>query len=115
MHKAAADKFKQFLWRPRPRTLLSRQQQKEVKKNLKEYSRAFDEVDAAEESQADKELVAQRRRLMDEWNAWRKKVKPEATERMSRLGRKVGKGTEEKEEIEEWLEEVVEEIVEVVG
>jgi translation initiation factor 3 subunit B len=119
MVKVPAEKFKQFLWRPRPRSLLSRQQQKDVKKNLKEYSRAFDEIDAAEESHADKELVAQRRRLLDEWNAWRKKVRPEAVERMAILGKKLGKGGEgeekEKEEVEEWLEEVIEETVEVVG
>ncbi|KAG8733657.1 Translation initiation factor 3 subunit b [Ceratobasidium sp. 414] len=115
MIKVPAEKFKQFLWRPRPRTLLSRQQQKEIKKNLKEYSRTFDEIDAAEESHADKELVAQRRRSLDEWNAWRKKIRPEAVERMAKLGRKVGKAAEEKEEIEEWLEEVIEEVVEVIG
>ncbi|CAE6431382.1 unnamed protein product [Rhizoctonia solani] len=111
--KQPADKFKQFLWRPRPRTLLTKQQQKDVRKNLKEYSRAFEEADAAEESHADKELVAQRRRLLDEWNAWRRKVRPEVQERMVKLGRKA-KSREEREEVEEWLEEVIEEIVEVV-
>ncbi|CAE6338000.1 unnamed protein product [Rhizoctonia solani] len=111
--KQPADKFKQFLWRPRPKTLLTKAQQKEVRKNLKEYSRAFDEADAAEESHADKELVAQRRRLLDEWNAWRKKVRPEVQERMARLGRKA-KGGEDREEVEEWLEEVIEEIIEVL-
>ncbi|CAE6454682.1 unnamed protein product [Rhizoctonia solani] len=111
--KQPADKFKQFLWRPRPRTLLTKGQQKEVRKNLKEYSRVFDEADAAEESHADKELVAQRRRLLDEWNAWRKKVRPEVQERMARLGKKA-KGREDREEVEEWLEEVIEEVIEVV-
>jgi translation initiation factor 3 subunit B len=44
------DRFKQFAWRPRPRTLLTKEQQKAIRKNLKEYSRQFEEDDAAQES-----------------------------------------------------------------
>ncbi|KAG8899662.1 Translation initiation factor 3 subunit b [Tulasnella sp. 403] len=108
LQKHILDRFKQFLWRPRPKTLLSKEQQKAIQRKLKEYSRAFDEEDAAEESIGKKELVAQRRRLVDEWNAWRTKIKGERKERRR----------EEKEEatevIEEWVEEVLDETVEVL-
>ncbi|KAF8313816.1 translation initiation factor eIF-3b [Clavulina sp. PMI_390] len=78
--KHIIDKFKQFLWRPRPRTLLPKQRQKEIRKNLKEYSRAFDEEDEQGKTAADQELVAHRKRLVDEWNAWRLKVRKQREE-----------------------------------
>ena len=37
------------MWRPRPKTLLSKEQEKAIQKKLKEYGRVFDEEDAAEE------------------------------------------------------------------
>ncbi|KAJ7293685.1 eukaryotic translation initiation factor eIF2A-domain-containing protein [Mycena rebaudengoi] len=63
--KQIQDRFKQFIWRPRPRTLLTKDQQRQVRKNLREYSRAFDEDDAAEESNVSAELIALRKRLVD--------------------------------------------------
>ncbi|KAH7107082.1 translation initiation factor eIF-3b [Auriculariales sp. MPI-PUGE-AT-0066] len=105
LEKHILDRFKQFLWRPRPRTLLSKDQQKVVRKNLREMSRAFEEEDAAEESNVSAELLAQRKRLIDEWNAWRARVRKE--------GRSQEK-EEAKEEIEEWIEEVLEQTEEIV-
>lgn len=105
IEKHIQDRFKQFLWRPRPRTLLSKEQQRQVRKNLREYSRAFEEEDAAEESNVSAELLAQRKRLIDEWNAWRARVK----------GQKTGQENEEAtEEISEWIEEIVEQTEEIV-
>ena len=60
------DRFKQFLWRPRPRTLLDKEQQKAVRKNLREYSRTFDEEDAALESNVSAELIQARKRAVNE-------------------------------------------------
>jgi len=113
LEKHILDRFKQFLWRPRPRTLLTKEQQRQIRRNLKEFSRQFDEEDATEESNVSAELIAQRKRLVDEWNAWRKRAKEE-------LGgdKKGGKAAqqkeEEKEEIEVWIDEVIEQIEEVV-
>ena len=94
------------MWRPRPKTLLSKEQQKAIQKKLKEYGRVFDEEDAAEESSASKELVMQRRRAVDEWNAWRAKVRAEFKVHQQR--------EEATEVIEEIVEEVLEEHVEVL-
>ena len=41
------EKFFQFAWRPRPPTCLSKEQEDDILKNLKKYSRKFDEEDAA--------------------------------------------------------------------
>ena len=60
------DQFKQWAWRPRPERLLSKEEQKNVRKNLREYSRQFEEADLAKKSSADKAVVDQRRRLLEE-------------------------------------------------
>ncbi|KAE8229249.1 hypothetical protein CF326_g5783 [Tilletia indica] len=44
--KQIIERFKQILWCPRPRTLLSKEQQCEVRRNLREIGRTFDEQDA---------------------------------------------------------------------
>lgn len=46
--------FAQFLWRPRPPTLLSEKQQKEIKKNLKKYYSQFESKDRMRSSKASK-------------------------------------------------------------
>ena len=58
------------------------------------------------------ELVAQRRRLVDEWNAWRGRVMSEGGG--SAEGKKKGRKEEEKEEIAVWVDEVVEQVEEEV-
>ncbi|KDR85099.1 hypothetical protein GALMADRAFT_233724 [Galerina marginata CBS 339.88] len=109
--KQIQDRFKQFIWRPRPPTLLPKEKQKLIRKNLREYSRAFDEEDAAEESNVSAELTALRKRLVDEWNAWRLLRKKELGEERSQKS----SGTDEaKEEIEVWVDEVVEQTEEVI-
>lgn len=116
LEKHILDRFKQFIWRPRPRSLLSKEQQRQIRKNLREYSRAFDEEDAAEESNVSAELVAHRKRLVDEWNAWRARCKRDIAEEKRSQGQKLNgeHHEEEKEEIEEWIDEVIEYIEEEV-
>ncbi|KAL0951051.1 hypothetical protein HGRIS_007791 [Hohenbuehelia grisea] len=112
LEKQILDRFKQFIWRPRPRTLLTKEQQRQIRKNLREFSRTFDEEDAAEESNVSAELIALRKRLVDEWNAWRARSKKEQLEEK---GQTVERHTsEEKEEIEVWVDEVIEQIEEEV-
>jgi len=108
--KYIQDRFKQFIWRPRPPTLLSKERQRQIRKNLREYSRVFDEEDAAEESNVSAELIALRKRLVDEWNAWRILRKKEVGEENDQKVQQ----DENKEEIEVWIEEVIEQIEEVV-
>ncbi|PPQ89380.1 hypothetical protein CVT25_002198 [Psilocybe cyanescens] len=109
--KQIQDRFKQFIWRPRPPSLLSKEQQKLIRKNLREYSRAFDEEDAAEESNVSAELIALRKRLVDEWNAWRLLRRKELGE--EHLQKLQGK-EDAKEEIEVWIDEVIEQTEEIV-
>jgi translation initiation factor 3 subunit B len=116
LEKHILDRFKQFIWRPRPRSLLTKDQQRQIRKNLREYSRAFDEEDAVEESNVSAELIAHRKRLLDEWNAWRARCKRDIAEEKRSRGQKLNgeHHEEEKEEIEEWIDEVIEQIEEEV-
>jgi len=112
------EKFKQLIWRPRPHTLIPAAEQKKILKNLRKYGREFDEVDALEEMNVSSELQSHRRRLIDEWNAWRSRTKRALEEERQSLG-KVQKALVAKEQeatatLEEWVEEVIEEVEEVV-
>ncbi|KAH6917282.1 eukaryotic translation initiation factor eIF2A-domain-containing protein [Coprinopsis sp. MPI-PUGE-AT-0042] len=111
LDKQIQDRFKQFIWRPRPPTLLTKEKQKQIRRSLKEFSRVFDEEDAAEESNVSAELIALRKRLVDEWNAWRTLRKKELGEERAKRD---FKADEAKEEIEVWVEEVIEQTEEVI-
>lgn len=122
LQKHTLDKFKQFLWRPRPPTLLTRDDQKKIKKNLREYSRQFEEQDQLEASNVSSELIALRKRLIEEWNAWRRVAKEDIERRRVELGRSKKAALQRSEEaenadevVEEWVEEVVSEVIEVVA
>jgi translation initiation factor 3 subunit B len=110
LHEAHFEKFKLFSWRPRPPTLVSREGQRKVRRNLKDYSREFEAEDDAEAAGASQELLTLRRRLLEEWYTWRKGI--EETISSERLDR--GEEDDGDEIIEEWVEEVVEEKEEVV-
>ncbi|KAH9081789.1 translation initiation factor eIF-3b [Lactarius deliciosus] len=123
IEKRLLDRFKQFLWRPRAPSLLTKEEKRTIRRNLKEYARAFDEADAAEETSVSAELVAQRKRAVDEWNAWRVRVAEDIAEvrpeREPHGGAAAARKEqveeeEDKEEIEVWIDEVIEQFEEVV-
>jgi translation initiation factor 3 subunit B len=64
------EKFKQLHWRPRPPTLLSREELRTIRRNLREYSKEFDEIDKEMEEGANKAVIDARRRLYLEWYNW---------------------------------------------
>ena len=97
-------------WRPRPPTLLSKDEQKKIRKNLREYSKTFDEQDFAKKNKANQAVIEHRRTLLDEWRAWRIAVE----ERVGHLGQREANGGES-EMIEEIVEEIIDETEEVVS
>ncbi|OCL13329.1 eukaryotic translation initiation factor-like protein 3 subunit B [Glonium stellatum] len=112
------DRFKQLLWRPRPPTLLSKEEQAEIRKNLRNYSRLFDEQDLAKKNTANRQVVEQRRRLLEEWQAWREQMR----EMLAEEGYEepvdadgVAGADGDVEEVEEIVEEIIEETEEVVS
>lgn len=113
------EKFRQWLWRPRPATLLSKDEQKQIRKNLREYSKVFELEDAERGASADLAVVEARRRLLDEWLAWRASVEEELEEERVELGLpkhpvETTPDNGEEQVIEEIVEEVLEENEEIV-
>jgi len=114
------EQFKQWTWRPRPDRLLSKEEMKNVRKNLREYSRAFDEADLAKRSTADRAVIEGRRRQLDEWLAWREKTVEDLLDERHELGlpeisderRALVIGEEEGEAKSKVVEEIFEEILE---
>ncbi|KAI5067602.1 hypothetical protein GOP47_0018130 [Adiantum capillus-veneris] len=113
LYRLPRDRFFQFLWRPRPPTLLTPEKEDEIAKNLKKYSKKY-EIDDAESSlllsAADME---NRRKVQDDWKAcvaeW-KRLHEE--EREWRMELRDGEPSDEEEECE--AEEVeIEEILNI--
>lgn len=122
------EKFKQFLWRPRPPTFLSKEEQKQVRKNLREYSKEFDEEDRYAVDIANTAVVETRKRVLNEWVAWlRREMELQAEEKevfglpddadSSKQAKDAPVGVDDQGEtvVEEIVEEIVEETEEVIG
>jgi translation initiation factor 3 subunit B len=60
-----------FKWRPRPPVELSDAKKKEIRKNLKQTAKKFEEEDRREQLIVSKELLEKRRKVMEEFNAVR--------------------------------------------
>ena len=122
------EKFKQWQWRPRPPTLLSKDEQKAVRRNLREFSRVFEQEDAERISSADVAVVEARRQVLNEWLEWSTFMGEELVEEREALGlppdpvgdllrKKTAEIAPDQEQrvIEEIVEEVLEESEEIVN
>jgi len=78
------DRFCQLLWRPRLPSLLPPEKLREIKKNLKNYSKEFDKVDTMRGSAKTKELLIKRKAQYDEYMAYRKKKDAQFAEQKAR-------------------------------
>jgi translation initiation factor 3 subunit B len=127
LREEPVDKFKQFAWRPRPPTLLTKEEQKAIRKNLREYSRVFEQEDADRGASADLAVVEARRNMLNEWYSWREDMEAELAEERAILGlpddphaalleakTKSIEGYDQETVIEEIVEEVLEESEEII-
>ncbi|KAL2917575.1 Translation initiation factor 3 subunit b [Polyrhizophydium stewartii] len=111
--------FKQFVWRPRPPTLLTPAMQKKIRKNLKDYSKDFELQDAAETNKASQEVQEKRFSQIREWRDFladnQAKYDQDRTERIKLYGfdPDAKRNAQDIEELEEWIEEIVDETEEV--
>ena len=106
LYKVAHNQLYQFAWRPRPACLLSADRQREIAKNLKQYSKRYDEEDEAVLAAADSELVAERTRLVAAWRDWR--ATKDAWVAAQREGEKALYGARWKEPASEYVVQEVE-------
>lgn len=109
---------------------MTKDEQKQVRKNLREYSRVFDQEDADRGASADLAVVEARRRMLEEWYAWRSDVEVEVHEDRAALGLPQdphtemlaaktksiqGSSDEQDQVIEEIVEDVLEESEEILA
>ncbi|KAJ3212659.1 Translation initiation factor 3 subunit b [Dinochytrium kinnereticum] len=112
--------FKQILWRPRPPCPLTVEEQKKVKKNLKEFSKEFDEADAKLSSKAVREVSEKRTALWNEWVDYRRRCYDDWVKAAPMRREIVGFDMEEDaqsieaKEVEEYIDEVIDEVEEIV-
>jgi translation initiation factor 3 subunit B len=70
MYRVMRDRFYQFSWRPRPPSLLSEADLKEIARNLRKYSEKYAKEDDVLMAQADTDLLSDRRARIEEWREW---------------------------------------------
>lgn len=113
IYATTMDKFYLFLWRPRPQTLLSKEQMKDVRRNLKEYSNEFSKMDDLKENKMSRIVLERRRQLIEEWREYRKRkiaeFEQQHAERTAIRGFESDNEDDEVEEVEEIIEEVIDE------
>lgn len=114
LREEGIDKFKAFSWRPRPAGLLSKSKKKEINKNLKKYSRRFQEEDDMEASEASRQLILQRREALRMWKEWREDVEADLKAQGYVPESELAYATGDSEVIEETKEEILEEKEEVI-
>ena len=115
---ATKDKFFQFLWRPRPPTLLSKEKQRDIEKNLRQYAVKYRKQDLARRKVAWDAFVAKRRQERDAWhNSRQQRAAERDAEKAARAKLRGGVTSDDEEiwdEVEEEVEELLEEEVEVI-
>jgi translation initiation factor 3 subunit B len=87
---------------------------KKTRKNLREFSKLFDEQDFNKKNLANRAVVEQRRRLLDEWLAWRNHIDEFFSEEGIEVDEKK-QADDEGEVIEEIVEEIIDETEEIVS
>ncbi|XP_039114285.1 eukaryotic translation initiation factor 3 subunit B-like [Dioscorea cayenensis subsp. rotundata] len=113
LYRIPKDHFYQFLWRPRPPSLLTPEKEEEIWKNLKKYSKKYEAEDQDVSLQLSEQDRKKRKLLQEEWDSWVEKWKRlHDEEREMRQWLRDGEASDEEEEYEA-KEVEVEEVLDV--
>lgn len=114
-------RFTAFAWRPRPRTLLNRQQVKEIKKNMKTLALKYEAEDAQSMEQTNSNATESKKKMMEEWVLYRVKcqaaleTKAKLRESILRTSANSAAADHDSKIVQEWIEdEVIEETEEEI-
>merc|ERR1739848_372283 len=107
LKRSNVDRFCQLVWRPRPPSLLSKEQLKDVKK----YFDQFNAKDKMRQSKASKELIAKRQTMMEDFSSWKERKAREFLETRARRIELRGGFDPDDHQGEAFEEEVVEFLV----
>jgi len=102
LQKVSFERLYKFSWRPRPATLLTAEQLKKIKKNLKEYSVAFDASDRVFDMAVSKEKLEERKKKMDDFMLFRRTAAKRSQEqKQKRIEFRNGVDTDQNTEVDE--------------
>ncbi|KAJ1567789.1 Translation initiation factor 3 subunit b [Cladochytrium tenue] len=113
--RQTVQQFKQFVWRPRPPTLLPAEKQAAIRKGWKKFSSEFDRIDASQTQRVNREVYERRVALWNEWVAYRRRCQDdwakEAPLRIDIVGFDLEEDARQGvRELEETVDEIIEEI-----
>ncbi|KAK2643511.1 hypothetical protein Ddye_025274 [Dipteronia dyeriana] len=113
LYRTLKDRFFQFLWRPRSPSFLTPEDEEEIAKNLKIYSKKYEAEDQDVSMLLSEQEREKRKMLKDEWEKWVNEWKLlHEEEKLERHGLRDGEASGEEEEYEAKDIEV-EEVLEV--
>ncbi|KAF8694884.1 hypothetical protein HU200_037984 [Digitaria exilis] len=113
LYKVLKDNFFQFLWRPRPQSLLASEKEEEISRNLKKYSKRYEQEDQVTFNQLSELQHKKQKQLQEEWDAWVAKWKQQhKEERELRVELRDGEASDEEQEYEA-KEVEMDEVVEI--
>ncbi|KAJ3674586.1 hypothetical protein LUZ60_005202 [Juncus effusus] len=70
LYRVPKDQLIQFLWRPRPPSLLTQEQEDEIARELKKYSKKYEAEDQDMFMRLNEQDRKKRRELREEWESW---------------------------------------------
>jgi translation initiation factor 3 subunit B len=115
--KQMQPRFTAFAWRPRPASLLSKDQVRDIRKNLKTLSVRFEQEDTANQQQSSTDTTESKKKVLEEWVIYRMKCQEALAGRAKQrqpvavTAAPVG----ESKIVQEWIEdEVLENLEEVI-
>uniref|UniRef100_A0A0E0R2Q8 Eukaryotic translation initiation factor 3 subunit B n=1 Tax=Oryza rufipogon TaxID=4529 RepID=A0A0E0R2Q8_ORYRU len=112
LYKVSKDHFFQFLWRPRPPSLLTPEKEDEIAKNLRKYSKKYEQEDQDAFNQLSEQERKRRKQLQEEWEGWVAKWKQlHEEERPYRMELRDGEASDDEEEYDTKEVEIEEEII----
>lgn len=119
IYKLGLPRIARFMWRPRPPTLLSKESIKAIKKNMKVIAAEYEAEDKKMEAKETLGADDLRRRLWDEWQAFRASAQEAFSARKELRMSILNKQLSAKDDssyvlVEELVEEVLEEREEII-
>ncbi|KAL6655310.1 hypothetical protein ACP70R_006136 [Stipagrostis hirtigluma subsp. patula] len=113
LYKVSKDHFYQFMWRPRPSSILTPEKEEEISGNLRKYSKKYEQEDQDTLNQLSDQDRKKQMQLKEEWDAWVAKWKQlHNEERAYRMELRDGE-TSDYEDEHETKEVEVEVVVEI--
>ncbi|KAL6656264.1 hypothetical protein ACP70R_007090 [Stipagrostis hirtigluma subsp. patula] len=93
LYKVSKDHFYQFIWRPRPSSILTPEKEEEISGNLRKYSKKYEQEDQDTFNQLSDQDCKKQIQLEEEWDAWVAKwTQLHATKRSEHKGWSSGTG-----------------------